>query len=87
MRAPRIPSFFKTRAPRGYQPKTIYYDERKERLKELYGDSPVAETSEERLRSRWESARNRRPEKSYNPSAVIVGLLIVLGLLAYLLIY
>lgn len=87
MRAPNLPSLFKTRGPRGYQPKTIYYDERKERLKELQGELPQAENTEDRMRNRWESARNRRLGKQYNPTAVFAGLFIVLTLLAYLLFY
>lgn len=90
MQPPRLPSIFKHRGPRGFNPKTVYYDERKERLKELRrqgGDASVHEAAEDRIRNRWERVRSRVPKQQYNSNALVFLIFGMLLLLAYLLFY
>ncbi len=92
MNAPRIPSFFKSHAPKRFEYQPRYYDERKERLAEMkkkyeetgdgeYRRRITKENFREAMRSEWRQERGNKTRSSNLRLAVIVA---ILALIAYL---
>ena len=73
MRAPNIPSFFKTSKPKSFNFKLRYYNERKDRLKRLKKGAKLNMTFN----------RKNNKEQQTRRSTSIILLIIILSLLSY----
>ncbi len=79
-----IPSFFKTSKPRGYTPRTRYYDERKEKLNDLIEKHQNPESKEAyRTRIRGAFQKHRRTEAGLSSQVRVMIIAALLLLLVY----
>jgi hypothetical protein len=77
-----LPSLFKTQRPRSFEPRHRYYDERKEKLKNLidrHGPSDSKEAYRARLRHEFRRHRRINSNKNANFRVILIfGLLVLI---------
>lgn len=79
-----LPSLFKTSKPRGFTPRTRYYDERKEKLTDLIEKHQNPESKEAyRTRIRGAFQKHRRTESGLNAQARVLIIAALLLLVVY----
>jgi len=94
MEAPKLPTIFKQNRARSFDFKPRYYDERKERIekiKQKYNKTGQNDTSTKssidfrsEMSSEW---RNSRKGSVKNSNGRLLGIIVVLALITYLIIY
>jgi hypothetical protein len=76
-----LPSFLKTARPKSFEPRTRYYDERKEQLDALIDKHSRPDSKEAyrvRLRGEFQKHRRARADKSSNLRVLLIVALLLL---------